>query len=155
VKRRYQAGRLACRRRMTWFGDFLASTTSSSSAAGSFSVARQNGAGKSTLGEMHHGLYHDEGDVLVGGREQAIGIEDAHALGSAWCTAFTLVPAMTVAEIRAARDESRLSSLAKERRNWKRFWRGCHSRCTNAGFDISAGERPKMRDSQAVYLTAL
>ncbi len=61
----------------------------------------ENGAGKSTLVKCIMGYYHPtEGDVLVGGREQAIANpKDAHALGLGMVYQhFTLVPAMTVAE---------------------------------------------------------
>jgi ABC-type uncharacterized transport system ATPase subunit len=61
----------------------------------------ENGAGKSTLVKCIMGYYQpDEGDVLVGGREQVIGNpRSAHALGLGMVYQhFTLVPAMTVAE---------------------------------------------------------
>src|SRR6187397_3585506 len=69
----------------------------------------ENGAGKSTLVKCIMGYYHaTEGDILVGGREQAIGNpKDAHALGLGMVYQhFTLVPAMTVAEnLVLARDD--------------------------------------------------
>src|ERR1700733_14249584 len=69
---------------------------------GSFhALLGENGAGKSTLVKCIMGYYHPtEGDILVGGREQAIANpKDAHALGLGMVYQhFTLVPAMTVAE---------------------------------------------------------
>ena len=77
---------------------------------GSFhALLGENGAGKSTLVKCIMGYYHPtEGDVLVGGREQAIANpKDAHALGLGMVYQhFTLVPAMTVAEnLVLARDD--------------------------------------------------
>jgi general nucleoside transport system ATP-binding protein len=48
----------------------------------------ENGAGKSTLVKCIMGYYRpDEGQVIVGDREQAIANpRAAHALGSAWST---------------------------------------------------------------------
>ena len=69
----------------------------------------ENGAGKSTLVKCIMGYYQpDEGEVIVGDREEAIGNpRDAHALGLGMVYQhFTLVPAMTVAEnLVLARDD--------------------------------------------------
>src|SRR5260370_2655292 len=85
------------------FGDFTAlDKVELKVRPGSFhALLGENGAGKSTLVKCIMGYYHPtEGDVLVGGREQAIANpKDAHALGLGMVYQhFTLVPAMTVAE---------------------------------------------------------
>src|SRR5438309_8268216 len=93
------------------FGDFLAlDNVGLKVRPGSFhALLGENGAGKSTLVKCIMGYYHaTEGDILVGGREQAIGNpKDAHALGLGMVYQhFTLVPAMTVAEnLVLARDD--------------------------------------------------
>jgi len=84
------------------FGDFLAlDNVELKVRPGTFhALLGENGAGKSTLVKCIMGYYHPtEGDVLVGGREQAISNpKDAHALGLGMVYQhFTLVPAMTVA----------------------------------------------------------
>jgi general nucleoside transport system ATP-binding protein len=70
--------------------------------AGSFhALLGENGAGKSTLVKCVMGFYTaDTGQVMVGGREQAIDSpRAAHALGLGMVYQhFTLVPNMTVAE---------------------------------------------------------
>ena len=86
------------------FGEFVAlDNVQLKVRPGSFhALLGENGAGKSTLVKCIMGYYHPtEGDVLVGGREQAIANpKDAHALGLGMVYQhFTLVPAMTVAEI--------------------------------------------------------
>src|SRR6266702_8172126 len=67
------------------FGDFVAlDNVQLKVRPGSFhALLGENGAGKSTLVKCIMGYYHPtEGDVLVGGREQAIANpKDAHALG--------------------------------------------------------------------------
>src|SRR5262249_10603320 len=67
------------------FGDFLAlDNVELKVRPGSFhALLGENGAGKSTLVKCIMGYYHaTEGDILIGGREQAIGNpKDAHALG--------------------------------------------------------------------------
>jgi simple sugar transport system ATP-binding protein len=85
------------------FGDFVAlDKVELKVRPGSFhALLGENGAGKSTLVKCIMGYYHPtEGEVLVGGREQAIANpKDAHALGLGMVYQhFTLVPAMTVAE---------------------------------------------------------
>src|SRR5690349_7278395 len=93
------------------FGDFLAlDNVELKVRPGSFhELLGENGAGKSTLVKCIMGYYHaTEGDILVGGREQAIANpKDAHALGLGMVYQhFTLVPAMTVAEnLVLARDD--------------------------------------------------
>ena len=83
------------------FGDFLAlDNVALKVRPGSFhALLGENGAGKSTLVKCIMGYYHaTAGDILVGGREQAIANpKDAHALGLGMVYQhFTLVPAMTV-----------------------------------------------------------
>jgi simple sugar transport system ATP-binding protein len=127
------------------FGDFLAlDNVELKVRPGSFhALLGENGAGKSTLVKCIMGYYHPtEGDVLVGGREQAIANpKDAHALGLGMVYQhFTLVPAMTVAEnlVLARDDVPAVVDWPKEKRNWKRFWRGCRSRCHSMpGFPTS------------------
>ena len=85
------------------FGEFTAlDDVSVKIAPGTFhALLGENGAGKSTLVKCIMGYYRaDVGDVLVGGREQAISNpRAAHALGLGMVYQhFTLVPAMTVAE---------------------------------------------------------
>ena len=93
------------------FGEFLAlDNVELRVRPGSFhALLGENGAGKSTLVKCIMGYYHQtEGQVLVGGREQAIANpKDAHALGLGMVYQhFTLVPAMTVAEnLVLARDD--------------------------------------------------
>src|ERR1700741_2705877 len=93
------------------FGDFLAlDNVELKVRPGSFhALLGENGAGKSTLVKCIMGYYHaTQGDILVGGREQAIANpKDAHALGLGMVYQhFTLVPAMTVAEnLVLARDD--------------------------------------------------
>src|SRR5262249_14749169 len=93
------------------FGDFTAlDNVELKVRPGTFhALLGENGAGKSTLVKCIMGYYHaTEGDILVGGREQAISNpKDAHALGLGMVYQhFTLVGAMTVAEnLVLARDD--------------------------------------------------
>src|SRR6202795_161637 len=93
------------------FGEFVAlDNVQLKVRPGSFhALLGENGAGKSTLVKCIMGYYHPtEGDVLVGGREQAIANpKAAHALGLGMVYQhFTLVGAMTVAEnLVLARDD--------------------------------------------------
>ena len=93
------------------FGDFVAlDSVSLKVAPASFhALLGENGAGKSTLVKCIMGYYQpDEGEVLVDGREHAIGNpRAAHALGLGMVYQhFTLVPAMTVTEnLVLARDQ--------------------------------------------------
>jgi simple sugar transport system ATP-binding protein len=85
------------------FGEFVAlDNVSLKVAPGSFhALLGENGAGKSTLVKCIMGYYQpDDGQVVVGGREQTIGSpRAAHALGLGMVYQhFTLVPAMTVTE---------------------------------------------------------
>jgi len=85
------------------FGAFVAlEDVSLKVPAGSFhALLGENGAGKSTLVKCVMGYYRpDEGQVIVGDREQTIANpRAAHALGLGMVYQhFTLVPAMTVAE---------------------------------------------------------
>jgi general nucleoside transport system ATP-binding protein len=119
----------------------------------------ENGAGKSTLVKCIMGYYHPtEGDVLVGGRQQAIGNpKDAHALGLGMVYQhFTLVPAMTVAEnLVLARDD--VPAFV----NWPREKRELEAFLARMPFkvpldarvsDISAGERQKCEILKQLYL---
>jgi general nucleoside transport system ATP-binding protein len=85
------------------FGEFVAlDDVSLKVAPASFhALLGENGAGKSTLVKCIMGYYQpDEGEVVVGGREQTIdNPRAAHALGLGMVYQhFTLVPAMTVTE---------------------------------------------------------
>ncbi len=119
------------------FGDFAAlDNVELKVRPGTFhALLGENGAGKSTLVKCIMGYYHPtEGDVLVGGREQAIANpKDAHALGLGMVYQhFTLVPAMTVAEnlVLARDDVPAVVNWAKEKQGARRAsWRGCRSRC--------------------------
>ena len=140
------------------FGDFLAlDNVELKVRPGSFhALLGENGAGKSTLVKCIMGYYHPtEGDVLVGGREQAIANpKDAHALGLGMVYQhFTLVPAMTVAEnlVLARDDVPAVVNWAKEKKELEAFLARMpfkvplHAKVS----DISAGERQKVRDPQA------
>jgi nicotinamidase-related amidase len=119
------------------FGDFLAlDNVALKVRPGSFhALLGENGAGKSTLVKCIMGYYHaTEGDILVGGREQAIANpKDAHALGLGMVYQhFTLVPAMTVGgEFGAgARRRARRGQLgARKSSSSRNSSRGCRSRC--------------------------
>src|SRR5947199_3574213 len=93
------------------FGDFVAlDNVELKVRPGSFhALLGENGAGKSTLVKCIMGYYRPTaGDILVGGREQAIANpQDAHLLGLGMVYQHTiLVPAMTVAEnLVLARDD--------------------------------------------------
>src|SRR5258708_16921645 len=110
------------------FGDFTAlDKVELKVKPGSFhALLGENGAGKSTLVKCIMGYYHPtEGDVLVGGREQAIANpKDAHALGLGMVYQhFTLVPAITVAEnlVLARDDVPAVVDWAKETTELKAF----------------------------------
>ena len=127
---------------------------------GSFhALLGENGAGKSTLVKCIMGYYHQtEGNVLVGGREQAIANpRDAHALGLGMVYQhFTLVPAMTVAEnLVLARDD--VPPVV----NWPREKAELETFLARMPFkvpldarvsDISAGERQKCEILKQLYL---
>ena len=105
------------------FGDFIAlDNVELKVRPGSFhALLGENGAGKSTLVKCIMGYYRaTEGDVLVGGREQAIANpKEAHALGLGMVYQhFTLVPAMTVAEnlVLARDDVPAVVDWAKEKK---------------------------------------
>src|SRR6202011_5390035 len=143
------------------FGEFVAlDNVELKVRPGSFhALLGENGAGKSTLVKCIMGYYHPtEGDVLVGGREQAIANpKDAHALGLGMVYQhFTLVPAMTVAEnlVLARDDVPAVVDWKKERKELEAF-------LTRMPFkvplearvsDISAGERPKCEILKQLYL---
>src|ERR1700683_1009361 len=119
----------------------------------------ENGAGKSTLVKCIMGYYHPtQGEVLVGGREQAIANpKDAHALGLGMVYQhFTLVPAMTVAEnlVLARDDVPAVINWGKEKQELEAFLARMPFKVPlNARVsDISAGERQKCEILKQLYL---
>src|SRR6202051_739904 len=143
------------------FGDFIAlDKVELKVRPGSFhALLGENGAGKSTLVKCIMGYYHPtEGDVLVGGREQAIANpKDAHALGLGMVYQhFTLVPAMTVAEnlVLARDDVPPIVNWSKENQQLEAFLAGMPFKVPlNARVsDISAGERQKCEILKQLYL---
>src|SRR5882762_5034118 len=143
------------------FGDFVAlDSVELKVRPGSFhALLGENGAGKSTLVKCIMGYYHPtEGDILVGGREQAIANpKDAHALGLGMVYQhFTLVPAMTVAEnlVLARDDVPPIVNWAKEKRELAAFLARMPFKVPlNAKVsDISAGERQKCEILKQLYL---
>src|ERR1700694_5631456 len=143
------------------FGEFVAlDNVQLKVRPGSFhALLGENGAGKSTLVKCIMGYYHPtEGDVLVGGREQAIANpKDAHALGLGMVYQhFTLVPAMTVAEdlVLARDDVPAVVDWAKEKKELEAFLARMPFKVPlNARVsDISAGERQKCEILKQLYL---
>jgi ABC-type uncharacterized transport system ATPase subunit len=143
------------------FGEFVAlDNVQLKVRPGSFhALLGENGAGKSTLVKCIMGYYHPtEGDVLVGGREQAIANpKDAHALGLGMVYQhFTLVPAMTVAEnlVLARDDVPAVVDWAKEKKELADFLARMPFKVPlNARVsDISAGERQKCEILKQLYL---
>jgi len=119
----------------------------------------ENGAGKSTLVKCIMGYYHPtEGDVLVGGFQQAIANpKDAHALGLGMVYQhFTLVGAMTVAEnlVLARDDVPHLVNWIKEKRRLEKFLARMPFKVPLDArvSDISAGERQKCEILKQLYL---
>src|SRR6201984_3429068 len=134
------------------FGDFLAlDNVGLKVRPGTFhALLGENGAGKSTLVKCIMGYYHaTQGDVVVGGREQAIANpKQAHALGLGMVYQhFTLVPAMTVAEnlVLARDDVPAIVDWPKEKKQLEAFLSRMPFKVPlDARFsDISAGERQK------------
>src|SRR5579883_2413609 len=143
------------------FGDFLAlDNVELKVRPGSFhALLGENGAGKSTLVKCIMGYYHaTEGDILVGGREQAIANpKDAHALGLGMVYQhFTLVPAMTVAEnlVLARDDVPAVVDWGKETRELEAFLSRMPFRVPLDArvSGISAGERQKLEILKQLYL---
>src|ERR1700752_4788206 len=143
------------------FGDFLAlDNVELKVRPGTFhALLGENGAGKSTLVKCIMGYYHaTEGDILVGGREQAIGNpKDAHALGLGMVYQhFTLVPAMTVAEnlVLARDDVPAVVDWSKEMKQLEAFLARMPFKVPLAAkvSDISAGERQKCKILKQLYL---
>jgi general nucleoside transport system ATP-binding protein len=143
------------------FGDFTAlDNVALKVRPGSFhALLGENGAGKSTLVKCIMGYYHPtEGDILVGGREQAIANpKDAHALGLGMVYQhFTLVPAMTVAEnlVLARDDVPVVVDWAREKKELEAFLARMPFKVPlNARVsDISAGERQKCEILKQLYL---
>src|SRR5258708_3697876 len=127
---------------------------------GSFhALLGENGAGKSTLVKCIMGYYHPtEGDVLVGGRQQAIANpKNAHALGLGMVYQhFTLVPAMTVAEnlVLARDDVPAVVDWSKEKKELEAFLARMPFKVPLDAkvSDISAGERQKCEILKQLYL---
>src|SRR5437879_5415561 len=143
------------------FGDFTAlDNVKLKVRPGSFhALLGENGAGKSTLVKCIMGYYHPtEGDVLVGGREQAIANpKDAHALGLGMVYQhFTLVPAMTVAEnlVLARDDVPAVLDWAREKKQLAAFLVRMPFKVPldSRVSDISAGERQKCEILKQLYL---
>lgn len=143
------------------FGDFLAlDNVELRVRPGSFhALLGENGAGKSTLVKCIMGYYRaTEGDVLVGGREQAISNpRDAHALGLGMVYQhFTLVPAMTVAEnlVLARDDVPAVVNWPKEMKELEAFLARMPFKVPLGAkvSDISAGERQKCEILKQLYL---
>src|SRR5271165_3317411 len=119
----------------------------------------ENGAGKSTLVKCIMGYYQpDEGEVIVGDRQEAIGNpRAAHALGLGMVYQhFTLVPAMTVAEnfVLARDDVPAVVDWTRERKALEKFLARMPFRVPlNAKVSaISAGERQKCEILKQLYL---
>src|SRR6266851_1762056 len=143
------------------FGDFVAlDNVGLKVRPGSFhALLGENGAGKSTLVKCIMGYYHPtEGDVLVGGREQAIANpKDAHALGLGMVYQhFTLVPAMTVAEnlVLARDDVPAVVNWAREKKQLEAFLARMPFKVPLDArvSDLSAGERQKCEILKQLYL---
>ena len=143
------------------FGDFAAlDNVELRVRPGSFhALLGENGAGKSTLVKCIMGYYHPtEGEVLIGGREQAIANpKDAHALGLGMVYQhFTLVPAMTVAEnlVLARDDVPAVVNWATEKKELKAFLARMPFKVPLDAkvSDISAGERQKCEILKQLYL---
>ena len=143
------------------FGEFVAlDNVQLKVRPGSFhALLGENGAGKSTLVKCIMGYYHPtEGNVLVGGREQAIANpKDAHALGLGMVYQhFTLVPAMTVAEnlVLARDDVPAVVDWAKEKKQLADFLARMPFKVPLDAkvSDISAGERQKCEILKQLYL---
>src|ERR1700716_2530395 len=143
------------------FGDFVAlDNVELKVRPGTFhALLGENGAGKSTLVKCIMGYYRaTEGDILVGGREQAIANpKDAHALGLGMVYQhFTLVPAMTVAEnlVLARDDVPPIVNWPREKKELEAFLARMPFKVPlNARVsDISAGERQKCEILKQLYL---
>jgi general nucleoside transport system ATP-binding protein len=143
------------------FGDFTAlDNVELKVKAGTFhALLGENGAGKSTLVKCIMGYYHPTaGDVLVGGREQAIANpKQAHALGLGMVYQhFTLVPAMTVAEnlVLARDDVPAVVDWSKEKKALEAFLARMPFKVPLDAkvSDISAGERQKCEILKQLYL---
>src|SRR6201992_2633477 len=143
------------------FGDFTAlDKVELKVRPGSFhALLGENGAGKSTLVKCIMGYYHPtEGEVMVGGREQAIdNPKDAHALGLGMVYQhFTLVPAMKVAEnlVLARDDVPAVFNWSKETKELEEFLARMPFKVPlkSRVSDISAGERQKCEILKQFYL---
>jgi general nucleoside transport system ATP-binding protein len=119
----------------------------------------ENGAGKSTLVKCIMGYYHqDQGQILVGGREQTIeNPRAAHLLGLGMVYQhFTLVPAMTVTEnlVLARTELPAVIDWRKERKGLEEFLSRMPFRVPldSKVSAISAGERQKCEILKQLYL---
>ncbi len=145
------------------FGDFVAlDSVELKVRPGSFhALLGENGAGKSTLVKCIMGYYRaTEGDVLVGGREQAIANpKEAHALGLGMVYQhFTLVPAMTVAEnlVLARDDVPAVVDWAKEKKRAGSVFGAdaVQGAARRKGVRHFRRRAPKVRDPQAALSEA-
>jgi simple sugar transport system ATP-binding protein len=143
------------------FGEFTAlDNVSMKVAPGTFhALLGENGAGKSTLVKCIMGYYRqDEGQVMVGGREQEIdNPRAAHALGLGMVYQhFTLVPAMTVTEnlVLARSELPAVIDWRKERKELEEFLSHMPFKVPlDAKVSaISAGERQKCEILKQLYL---
>jgi general nucleoside transport system ATP-binding protein len=143
------------------FGEFTAlDNVSLKVAPASFhALLGENGAGKSTLVKCIMGYYHqDEGQILVGGREQVIdNPRAAHALGLGMVYQhFTLVPAMTVTEnlVLARSELPGVIDWRSERKALETFLDRMPFRVPldSRVSAISAGERQKCEILKQLYL---
>ena len=119
----------------------------------------ENGAGKSTLVKCIMGYYRaTKGDVLVGGREQAIANpKEAHALGLGMVYQhFTLVPSMTVAEnlVMSRADTPRVIDWRKERAALDAFMATMPFKMPlhEPAGGLAAGERQKTEIMKQLFL---
>jgi len=143
------------------FGEFTALDDVSLKVAPStfHALLGENGAGKSTLVKCIMGYYHpDQGQILVGGREQTIdNPRAAHTLGLGMVYQhFTLVPAMTVTEnlVLARSEIPTVIDWRKEKKDLEEFLGRMPFRVPlDAKVSaISAGERQKCEILKQLYL---
>jgi ABC-type uncharacterized transport system ATPase subunit len=143
------------------FGEFTAlDAVSLKVAPASFhALLGENGAGKSTLVKCIMGYYQqDEGQILVGDREQVIdNPRAAHALGLGMVYQhFTLVPAMTVTEnlVLARSELPSVIDWRGERKALETFLDRMPFRVPldSTVSTISAGERQKCEILKQLYL---
>jgi general nucleoside transport system ATP-binding protein len=119
----------------------------------------ENGAGKSTLVKCVMGFYHaDGGEILVGGRSQAIGSpRDAHGCGIGMVYQhFTSVPAMTVAEnlVLSRYDNSQVINWKQELAQLGAFMETApfHVPLNVPVAQLAAGQKQKLEILKQLYL---